>query len=329
MYDKLCEEEKRKLEKTGLRLKALKEAMEMFQETQLTLEEMKEHLNRFKEPYRREILSDEVEVAHMAAGETKEVQDYLWEMHRRYKNVGDDADGEVPADITKEYEGMSVSAISKSVNRISGTFVKSGAFTKYLTKKLNKETSDLRIVVAHDSDTSTNVMCDAAIKGLLSQGAHVIDCGLCNPFTLSQFISEKQMPVSHFDGAIWVTASHLRDNIDGLRFITPFSPFAMSKVNKHEVKEILTLAATLCLKPVSSADVTVLDLKTYFEDSFSSYLTMREIKVLSLRWGLTDGRYRTLEEIGMHFNVTRDRIRQIERKALAKIRNWDQHRDSK
>ena len=172
-------------------------------------------------------------------------------------------------------------------------------------------------------------MCDAAIKGLLSQGAHVIDCGLCNPSTLSLLISKKQLPVSHFDGAIWITASHLRDNIDGLRFITPFSPFAMSKVNKHEVKEILTLAATLCLKPVSSADVTVLDLKTYFEDSFFSCLTMREKMVLPLRLGLTDGRCRTLEEIGMHFNVTRDRIRQIEGKALAKIRNWDQHRDSK
>ena len=111
----------------------------MFQETQTTLEHMKKEINWLKEPYRREILSDEVEVAHMAAGETKEVQDYLWEMHRRYKNVGDDADDEVSANITKEYEGISVSAVSKSVNRIAGTFVKSGAFAKYLIKKLNKD----------------------------------------------------------------------------------------------------------------------------------------------------------------------------------------------
>ena len=305
-----------------------------------TLKTTLEYINGCEEQYRIQMLADKKKAVRLADGLDLEGIEYIMNLHKQAKaklekestmksQNNDDADDEVLANITKEYEGMSVSAISKSVNRISGTFVKSGAFAKYLTKKLNKETNDLRIVVAHDSDTSTNVMCDAAIKGLLSQGAHVIDCGLCNPFTLSQFISEKQMPVSHFDGAIWITASHLRDNIDGLRFITPFSPFAMSKVNKHEVKEILTLAATLCLKPVSSADVTVLDLKTYFEDSFSSYLTMREIKVLSLRWGLTDGRCRTLEEIGMHFNVTRDRIRQIERKALAKIRHWDRLRNSK
>lgn len=305
-----------------------------------TLEEALEYINMFREPYRTQRLADRRWALRFADGLRGKDREYIMNLHKQAKaklekestmksQNNDDADDEVSANIAKEYEGMSVSAISKSVNRISGTFVKSGAFAKYLTKKLNKETSDLRIVVAHDSDTSTNVMCDAAIKGLLSQGAHVIDCGLCNPFTLSQFISEKQMPVSHFDGAIWITASHLRDNIDGLRFITPFSPFAMSKVNKHEVKEILTLAATLCLKPVSSADVTVLDLKTYFEDSFFSCLTMREKMVLPLRLGLTDGRCRTLEEIGMHFNVTRDRIRQIEGKALAKIRNWDQHRDSK
>lgn len=50
-------------------------------------------------------------------------------------------------------------------------------------------------------------------------------------------------------------------------------------------------------------------------------LTPREQKVLKLRFGLSDGRARTLEEVGREFNVTRERIRQIEAKALRKLRH--------
>jgi len=50
-------------------------------------------------------------------------------------------------------------------------------------------------------------------------------------------------------------------------------------------------------------------------------LTPREEKVLKLRFGLDDGRTRTLEEVGREFNVTRERIRQIEAKALRKLRH--------
>lgn len=50
-------------------------------------------------------------------------------------------------------------------------------------------------------------------------------------------------------------------------------------------------------------------------------LTEREEKVLRLRFGLLDGRIRTLEEVGKEFNVTRERIRQIEAKALRKLKN--------
>lgn len=52
-------------------------------------------------------------------------------------------------------------------------------------------------------------------------------------------------------------------------------------------------------------------------------LTPREEKVLRLRFGLDDGRARTLEEVGKEFNVTRERIRQIEAKALRKLRHPD------
>jgi RNA polymerase primary sigma factor len=50
-------------------------------------------------------------------------------------------------------------------------------------------------------------------------------------------------------------------------------------------------------------------------------LTEREQEVLTLRFGLHDGYSRTLEEVGRKFNVTRERIRQIEAKALRKMRH--------
>ncbi|MCI5947115.1 MAG: RNA polymerase sigma factor RpoD [Oscillospiraceae bacterium] len=60
-----------------------------------------------------------------------------------------------------------------------------------------------------------------------------------------------------------------------------------------------------------------------------STLTEREEKVLRLRFGLEDGRSRTLEEVGKEFNVTRERIRQIEAKALRKLRHPSRSRKVK
>jgi RNA polymerase primary sigma factor len=50
-------------------------------------------------------------------------------------------------------------------------------------------------------------------------------------------------------------------------------------------------------------------------------LTPREERIIQLRFGLEDGRSRTLEEVGLEFNVTRERIRQIEAHALRKLRH--------
>ncbi|MFQ5987680.1 MAG: sigma-70 family RNA polymerase sigma factor, partial [Dehalococcoidia bacterium] len=61
-------------------------------------------------------------------------------------------------------------------------------------------------------------------------------------------------------------------------------------------------------------------LKEQIEDVLSS-LNARERRVLQLRFGLEDGRSRTLEEVGREFGVTRERIRQIEAKALRKLRH--------
>lgn len=66
-------------------------------------------------------------------------------------------------------------------------------------------------------------------------------------------------------------------------------------------------------------------LKEHVKDMLGS-LTEREQKILRLRFGLDDGKSHTLEEVGQEFSVTRERIRQIEAKALAKLRK---HKDSK
>ena len=70
--------------------------------------------------------------------------------------------------------------------------------------------------------------------------------------------------------------------------------------------------------PQDSAAYTLL--REQLEDVMKT-LTPREAKVLKLRFGLDDGRTRTLEEVGKEFNVTRERIRQIEAKALRKLRH--------
>ena len=66
-------------------------------------------------------------------------------------------------------------------------------------------------------------------------------------------------------------------------------------------------------------------LKEHVKEMLSA-LTEREQKILKLRFGLEDGKSHTLEEVGQEFSVTRERIRQIEAKALAKLRK---HKDSK
>ncbi|MDR2506193.1 MAG: RNA polymerase sigma factor RpoD [Oscillospiraceae bacterium] len=70
--------------------------------------------------------------------------------------------------------------------------------------------------------------------------------------------------------------------------------------------------------PAEAASFTLM--KEQLTDVLDS-LTPREEKVLRLRFGLDDGRQRTLEEVGKEFNVTRERIRQIEAKALRKLRH--------
>ena len=78
--------------------------------------------------------------------------------------------------------------------------------------------------------------------------------------------------------------------------------------------------------PADAAAFTLL--KEQLEEVLGT-LTEREQKVLTLRFGLEDGRARTLEEVGKEFNVTRERIRQIDAKALRKLRHPSRSRKLK
>lgn len=80
--------------------------------------------------------------------------------------------------------------------------------------------------------------------------------------------------------------------------------------------------------PVPADAATFTLLKEQLEEVLGT-LTDREQKVLILRFGLEDGRARTLEEVGKEFNVTRERIRQIEAKALRKLRHPSRSRKLK
>ncbi len=71
--------------------------------------------------------------------------------------------------------------------------------------------------------------------------------------------------------------------------------------------------------PADAASYTLL--QEQLGSVLQEHLSPRERKVLELRFGLADGRTRTLEEVGQHFGVTRERIRQIEAKALRKLRS--------
>jgi RNA polymerase sigma factor (sigma-70 family) len=75
------------------------------------------------------------------------------------------------------------------------------------------------------------------------------------------------------------------------------------------------------LDAASPSDEVTLTLLREQVRSVLSSLSSRESRIISLRFGLDDGRQRTLEEVGQEFGVTRERIRQIEAKALQKLRH--------
>ncbi len=92
---------------------------------------------------------------------------------------------------------------------------------------------------------------------------------------------------------------------------TPIGPEEDSRLMDFIRDEDALAPDDAALKSITNEDI----------DSVLKTLTTREEEVIRLRFGLRDGRCHTLEEVGMEFNVTRERIRQIEAKALRKLRH--------
>jgi RNA polymerase primary sigma factor len=103
-------------------------------------------------------------------------------------------------------------------------------------------------------------------------------------FLMSQHPISLESPIGEEDD------SHLGDFIEDHNSLTP-SEAAVRQVLRQQIEEVL------------------------------GTITPREQRILQLRFGLEDGRSRTLEEVGKEFGVTRERIRQIEAKALRKLRH--------
>jgi RNA polymerase primary sigma factor len=109
------------------------------------------------------------------------------------------------------------------------------------------------------------------------------------PEKVEEILKLSQVPVS-LETPIGEEDAHLEDFIEDVSAPAP-ADVAISHLLKEEIQEVM------------------------------KSLTEREARVLQLRFGLEDGRSRTLEEVGREYGVTRERIRQIEAKALRKLRH--------
>jgi len=118
------------------------------------------------------------------------------------------------------------------------------------------------------------------------------------PTKVREIVKVAQLPVSLEAPIGEEEGSHLGDFIEDRNALPPVDA-ASKQLLKEQIEEVLTA------------------------------LTPREQRVLRLRFGLEDGRSRTLEEVGQEFNVTRERIRQIEAKALRKLRHPSRSRKLK
>jgi RNA polymerase primary sigma factor len=119
-----------------------------------------------------------------------------------------------------------------------------------------------------------------------------------SPEKVREIIKVAQLPISLESPIGGEEDSHLGDSIEDRNALPP-PEYASRKLLKEQIDEVLQT------------------------------LTPREQRVLQLRFGLEDGRSRTLELVGKEFNVTRERIRQIEAKAIRKLRHFSRSRPLK
>jgi RNA polymerase sigma factor (sigma-70 family) len=86
---------------------------------------------------------------------------------------------------------------------------------------------------------------------------------------------------------------------------------------------LVALVQTVTVRPMVSYDTEIRSLLDAVGVEALDHLSEMENRILRLRFGLDDGRTRTREEVGAEFGLTRERIRQLEYKALTKLRRLD------
>jgi RNA polymerase primary sigma factor len=114
--------------------------------------------------------------------------------------------------------------------------------------------------------------------------------------------------------------AHLLSDLMG-SIDTGYSPRELGPKNEYIIDEAVELESVTQNAPAVRPDEQAIrEMLSIDVAKALECLTIKEREVVELRFGLTDGKVRTLEEVGKAFNVNRERIRQIEAKALAKIR---------
>jgi RNA polymerase sigma factor (sigma-70 family) len=154
---------------------------------------------------------------------------------------------------------------------------------------------------------------------ILFQDKHVIVCIKPRGVLSEHHASEENLPA--LLGCTVYPVHRLDRAVGGVMVYakTKAAAAALSRaVQENKLKKEYTAIVSGTPVPAEAASHTLL--KEQLSAVLQS-LTPREEKVLRLRFGLEDGRPRTLEEVGKEFNVTRERIRQIEAKALRKLRH--------
>ena len=111
------------------------------------------------------------------------------------------------------------------------------AFVKWLSKKTGKSADNLKIGVGRDSRISGPALEEAVVKGMLSEGATVVRCGLATTPSMFMSIVFKQ---TKFDGSVEITASHLPFNRNGLKFFDKDGG-----LEHDDITEILEIASGL------------------------------------------------------------------------------------
>ncbi len=126
---------------------------------------------------------------------------------------------------------------------------------------------------------------------------------------------EREPMIAELAEAVGFSEDKLRRTMDAARSTISLET-PVGEEGEHVLGDLI--ADDRLMAPADLADASLLRQQI---DEVLQKLPERERKILQLRYGLKDGRYRTLEEVGVEFGITRERIRQIEAEALRKLRH--------